>query len=215
MPARFQRARKPEEKEVRRRAILAAARALMDEVGISALSLNELARRARLSKANVYNYFEGREEVLLHLWLEELRGLKERLEAAFAGLRRGDVKGVAAEVASSFAASERLCELTASVTTELERNLSSGAILNAKLSLAGLALEIAGLLQRKLPKLSAEDAGYAATAIATYEVGLYAASHPVPAAKAVLDCPELAMMRIDFKEGLARFAEVLFKGLGA
>src|SRR5260370_14672915 len=92
----FQRARKPEEKEMRRQAILKAARKLLGEVGTSEPSLSELARRSGVSKANVYRYFESREDVLLQLWIEEVRELGEKLEGAFAQVAPGDVSGVIA-----------------------------------------------------------------------------------------------------------------------
>jgi len=41
--------------------------------------------------------------VPLHLWVEEVRELGERLEQAFASLAPGDVPGVIAAVVSAFA----------------------------------------------------------------------------------------------------------------
>src|SRR5499433_1299187 len=99
MPRRkFQRARRPEEKEVRRQQILAAARKLVAEVGVGELSLNELARRSRVSKPNVYRYFESREDVLLQLWVDEVRELGDGLERAFAELPYMDTPAVIAAV---------------------------------------------------------------------------------------------------------------------
>src|SRR5712692_5405304 len=85
----FRRARRPEEKEVRRQQILAAARKLLAGRGVGELSLNELARRAGVSKPNVYRYFESREDVLLQVWVDEVRELGGRLEQAFASIAPG------------------------------------------------------------------------------------------------------------------------------
>ena len=82
MPAvTFQRARSEEQRAVRRRAILDTARAMLEEMPVAALSLNELSRRVGLAKSNVLRYFESREAVLLELldhflqeWLTELAG---------------------------------------------------------------------------------------------------------------------------------------------
>src|SRR5216684_7306072 len=63
----FQRARSEEQREARRRAILDAAAAMLDEMPVSAMSLNELSRRVGLAKSNVLRYFESREAVLLDL----------------------------------------------------------------------------------------------------------------------------------------------------
>ncbi len=59
----FQRARKPEEQQLRRAAILAAAAELFDAEGAQGAGLNAIAARAGFTKSNVYRYFESREEV--------------------------------------------------------------------------------------------------------------------------------------------------------
>src|SRR3954468_20356274 len=75
----FQRARSDEQREERRRVILATAGGMLAEMPVAALSLNELSRRVGLAKSNVLRYFETREAVLLELleaaWREWLAGL--------------------------------------------------------------------------------------------------------------------------------------------
>src|SRR3984957_2847590 len=75
----FQRARSEEQREARRRAILDAAVAMLAEMPVAEVTLNELSRRAGLAKSNVLRYFESREAVLLELldsawqdWLVQL-----------------------------------------------------------------------------------------------------------------------------------------------
>ncbi|HEU0222902.1 MAG TPA: helix-turn-helix domain-containing protein, partial [Paracoccaceae bacterium] len=68
----FQRARSPEQKAHRRRAILEAAAALLAEGGIEATTLAAIAERAGLVKSNLYRYFESREEILMWLFVEDL-----------------------------------------------------------------------------------------------------------------------------------------------
>lgn len=63
----FQRARTEEQREIRRRAILDMASAMLDEMPVAAVTLNELSRRVGLAKPNVLRYFESREAVLLEL----------------------------------------------------------------------------------------------------------------------------------------------------
>jgi AcrR family transcriptional regulator len=53
----FQRARSDEQREQRRRAILCAAAAMLAEMPVADLSLNELSRRVGLAKSNVLRYF--------------------------------------------------------------------------------------------------------------------------------------------------------------
>src|SRR4051812_50020338 len=79
----FQRARSDEQREERRRVILATAGGMLAEMPVSAMSLNELSRRVGLAKSNVLRYFESREAVLLELldsqWRRGLDDLPPRL----------------------------------------------------------------------------------------------------------------------------------------
>src|SRR5580698_9178840 len=83
----FQRARNAEQREARRRAILDTAAAMLAEMPVAQVSLNELSRRAGLAKSNVLRYFESREAVLLELldsaWQDWLGQLAEDLTGAF------------------------------------------------------------------------------------------------------------------------------------
>jgi AcrR family transcriptional regulator len=84
--ADFQRARSEEQRENRRQAILDTAAAMLEEMSVGALSLNELSRRVGLAKSNVLRCFESREAILLALldrdWREWNAVLTERLAAA-------------------------------------------------------------------------------------------------------------------------------------
>jgi len=213
MPRKFQRARKPEEKEVRRQAILKAARRLMSEVGTIELSLSELARRSGVSKPNIYRYFESREEVLLQVWIEEVRELTERLAASLAHVPTGDVNAAAAATAAAFAAQPRGCELTSIVSPILERNLSAEAIAEAKRTLLTLSLRIGELLHERLPQVSLVDSFWAAGAIGAYVAGVWPGANAGPVATEVLSRPEFAGMKPVFERDLTRFLEVMFRGL--
>ncbi|MFD0474903.1 TetR/AcrR family transcriptional regulator [Nonomuraea thailandensis] len=77
----FQRARSEEQRELRRRAILDATAAMLNEMPVAEVSLNELSRRVGLAKSNVLRYFESREAILLELldrawkqWIDDLPG---------------------------------------------------------------------------------------------------------------------------------------------
>ncbi|WP_214106925.1 TetR/AcrR family transcriptional regulator [Acrocarpospora catenulata] len=76
--AAFIRARRPEQKQLRREAILDAARELARESGVQNVSLGGVAAAVGLAKSNVVRYFGTREEIYLELaaeawqdWAEE------------------------------------------------------------------------------------------------------------------------------------------------
>ena len=98
----FQRARSEEQREARRQAILGAAAAMLAEMPVAEVTLNELSRRVGLAKSNVLRYFESREAVLLELldsaWQDWLAQLDKELAGAV------DAGGSAAERADQLAA---------------------------------------------------------------------------------------------------------------
>src|SRR5216117_1101716 len=76
----FQRARSDEQREQRRQAILSTAAAMLGEMPVADLSLNELSRRVGLAKSNVLRYFETREAVLLELYDTTWKAWLDRLD---------------------------------------------------------------------------------------------------------------------------------------
>jgi TetR/AcrR family transcriptional regulator len=75
--------RREEEKERRRAEILDAAEALYAKQGWDALTVDQVARSARLSRALVYVYFRDKEELLFAIGERAMRLLRDRfIEAA-------------------------------------------------------------------------------------------------------------------------------------
>lgn len=143
----FQRARTEEQREVRRRAILETTSAMLDEMPVAEVTLNELSRRVGLAKTAVLRYFESREAVLLDLmddrtatWLAEL----EQELARAVDLDRPAVERAeqTADVLSrSLAAQTALCDLYGAQGGVLEHNVSVEVVRRHKqASLANLAV---------------------------------------------------------------------------
>jgi TetR/AcrR family transcriptional regulator len=81
--------RREEEKERRRAEILDAAETLYAKQGWDALTVDQVARSARLSRALVYVYFRDKEDLLFAIGERAVRLLLERFKAAAAGTARG------------------------------------------------------------------------------------------------------------------------------
>jgi AcrR family transcriptional regulator len=81
--------RREEEKERRRAEILDAAQALYLEKGWDALTVDQVARSARLSRALVYVYFRDKEELLFAIGERAMRLLRTRFSEAAARHPRG------------------------------------------------------------------------------------------------------------------------------
>ncbi|WP_028081790.1 TetR/AcrR family transcriptional regulator [Solimonas soli] len=89
------RLRRDDEKERRREALIDAAEAVFARHGFEAAKMEDVARRARVSRALVYVYFKNKAELQFAVCRRALRVLRERLSAAADGEKRGYDKIVA------------------------------------------------------------------------------------------------------------------------
>ena len=81
--------RRQEERDRRRGEIVDAAEALYAELGWDAVTMDAVARRARLSRALVYVYFKDKRDLHFALVERALEELRVRFAAATAGRERG------------------------------------------------------------------------------------------------------------------------------
>src|SRR5271169_4547362 len=81
--------RRVEEKERRRAEILDAAEALYAEKGWESVTVDQVARGARLSRALVYVYFRDKEELLFAVGERAMRVLRDRFVEASATKQLG------------------------------------------------------------------------------------------------------------------------------
>ena len=87
--------RRLEERERRRSDILDAAEAVAAEVGIETLTMDQVARKARLSRALLYVYFQDKAALTLGICERALQQLGDHFEAAVAAHARGQDQVVA------------------------------------------------------------------------------------------------------------------------
>jgi AcrR family transcriptional regulator len=215
----FQRARSAEQREVRRRAILDTAAAMLAEMPVAEVTLNELSRRVGLAKSNVLRYFESREAVLLDLlgaeWQEWLTALASELDGALDPsapvAARGDQ--LAAALAASLNTRPVLCDLVSAQAAVLERNVSPQVAATYKrATMAGLE-DLGALLQGHLAELSGHDAERLAAAAMVTTSALWPQCQPSPAMLAAYEAdPSLAALRLDFEPALREFLEVFISG---
>src|SRR5690606_7778981 len=81
--------RRQEEKDRRRIEIVEAAESLYQELGWDAVTMDSVAKKARLSRALVYVYFKDKRELLLAITERALVLLRARFEEARSRARTG------------------------------------------------------------------------------------------------------------------------------
>jgi AcrR family transcriptional regulator len=204
----FQRARSDEQREIRRRAILDTAAAMLDEMPVADVSLNELSRRVGLAKSNVLRYFESREAVLLELldvflesWLAELaEELAAGIEAHAAPEVRAD--RLAEILSRSLAGRVVLCDLFGAQGGVLEHNVSVEVVKRHKRSSLAKLADMSELMRRHVPELG--DGAQLFCLMILVSAGALSAYVPPPPSvlAAYADEPALGVLHLELREAL-------------
>ncbi|WP_328349086.1 TetR/AcrR family transcriptional regulator [Streptomyces sp. NBC_00445] len=214
----FQRARSEEQREIRRQAILDTAAAMLDEMPVAEVSLNELSRRVGLAKSNVLRYFESREAVLLELldraiarWMADVSSeLAAGVDPRLSAHERGDQ--MAAVLSASLARQTVLCDLFNAQTNVLDHNLSFEVVLQNKRSTIANITVLAGLLRRHVPELG--DNARTITMMTMIMAGTLSAHcrHSATALAAYEADPTVLELRLDLRTTLENALAALIRG---
>ncbi|MER8188303.1 TetR family transcriptional regulator [Kitasatospora sp. NPDC094015] len=214
----FQRARSEEQRESRRRDILAIAAAMLDEMPVATVSLNELSRRVGLAKSNVLRYFESREAVLLelldHAWKEWSADLPDLLTV---GIGAGDPVNVrgeqfAAAVTASLAERHVLCDLLSAQAGVLEHNVSPEVAARYKKAAVANVGDLAALARVHLPELG-DRADHLAASTVMVIGAVWTHARPSQAMLAAYEAdPTLAGLKMNFAASLRQMLATLVAG---
>ncbi|MFF1422298.1 TetR family transcriptional regulator [Streptomyces sp. NPDC058280] len=199
-PSEFRRARRPEQVEARRRAILATARETLLERSLAEVSLRELSDRVGLAKSNVLRYFDSREAIFLEVletewssWLDALESESESESKSGEGAEADGASGgpyaveirFATSVANTLCARPLLCELISAMAGVLERNISIGFARDFKQRAAAHTDRLAALVRTRLPRLDEAAAGHFAGAVFVITAGMWPYVNPTEAVATV------------------------------
>ncbi|GAA5160746.1 TetR family transcriptional regulator [Pseudonocardia eucalypti] len=215
--ADFRRARSPEQKAMRRTAILAAARRLALANGVRNVSLGDIAKDVGLTKSNVLRYFDTREEIYLHLATTGYRDWCERAAGRVELPEEASTEWVAASLVDCLADDPLFCDLLANAPASLEHNVSRDSAMRFKYTLLEAVDDLATSLAQQCPGLSFEQGQRVVTGTMVLASGLWPWANPPTLLKALyLEEEELARRcRIDFRTELRRLTESLVAGIRA
>lgn len=209
----FTRARQPEQKEERKAQIFAAASELLDGGTIEGVSLNAIARKAKIAKSNVYRYFESREDIYLQLlkqdwifWISALETQLEPLEGS------NDIDAVTDALVNSIFEASRMCQLISVLASVLEKNLSEENLYSFKLESIELSVRLVRIITAALPAVKADNVMPAIQSIFALIGGLWPLCNPGPLVEKVLQKPELAPFKLDYKVALGQSINLVIRG---
>ena len=208
----FQRARRPEHKEERREAILAAARELAGDRPVREISLGDIARHVGLAKSNLLRYFESREELFLRILIREWEAWRldatEQLRSAQPTPGR-----VAHTLAQTLDQHPLFCDLISEMAAVLERNVSVTTVRAFKADSLDKVDALGEVAAQRLPALSATDSRETIAAALIVTAGLWPIANPAPHVGAMFaEIPELTRAHVDFEQRLQELLTALITG---
>ncbi len=204
----FQRARSEEQRAIRRRTILDTAEAMLGEMPVADVSLNELSRRVGLAKSNVLRYFESREAVLLELlddfmgrWLGDLeKELDTHLRAEAAAEARAAL--LADVLSRTLADRVVLCDLFGAQGGVLEHNVSVAVVARHKRASLARLEAMTQIVLRAVPEIG--DGAQVFCLMSLVTAGALSAYVPPPPSllAAYAEEPALGVLNLDLQDGL-------------
>jgi AcrR family transcriptional regulator len=212
----FQRARRPEQKQERRVAILAAAHTAADRDGVRSVSLADIAAAVGVHKSALLRYFETREEIFLELTAAAWAEWEAWLVATLPGVELGDAAGVARVLARSFADRPLFCDLLDHTPLNLERHVSIEAIRRYKLVSLATVRHAGELLAARLPGLTAAQCREVVSVVARLAGQTWQIANPPPEVAAFYhSSPEFELACVELGPSLERAGRLLLVGLAA
>ena len=214
----FQRARSEEQRAARRQAILRTAAAMLTEMPVAELSLNELSPRVGLAKSNVLRYFETREAVLLELYDRETKAWLDALASTgWSNCRRASAvwNGCRSRLPIPPWPRPVFCDLCASAPGVLgKRNVSATVAADYKRSAIANATRLADQVVPLLGDLPFNSMIALVGGVNLIIGGTWTTSQPSPGmAAAYAAHPELRARQLDQRVAIRELVATLLTGL--
>ena len=210
----MRRAYRPEEKEIRRQAILAAALQLFREVPYAEVHMAELALRLGLAKGTLYLYFPTKESLFLAVLELEMgawfAASSERLQATPVGTDPGLV---AAGLVEELLARPLLPKLQALLHNVLEQNVPQAEAVAFARFLQNQILAVGERLERVLVALAPGQGAAYLIRFHALVMGAQLMSQRPPVVQQALQAPELTLFDFSFETVMAGMAVDLLLGM--
>jgi AcrR family transcriptional regulator len=211
-----QRARKAEDKQERRGAILEVALEAFEGGSFADVKMSEVAERAGLAKGTVFLYFPTKEALFLALLEERLAGWFDAFGRELSqGQAAWTARHAAKVVATSVVAHEPLARLLTLLHVILELNVERESVQRFKAMLLERVAHAGALLEARLPFLGEGEGGRFLLHLHALVIGLRQMADNGGVVKEVLDQPRMAPLRVDFARELEAVVERLLLGAEA
>jgi AcrR family transcriptional regulator len=210
-----QRARSPQDKDLRRAHLIEAATRLFADADFDAVTIARVAEAAGVAKGTAYIYFATKETLFVELVRAELTQWLTQLTVTFKRLRSTrPATAVPATIAKSLSARPVLCRLLVLLHSVIEPKIDEASAREFKLFLRDVLLQASQLIADKVPGLSPTDAATLVLQTHALVISITQLANPPPVIARVMAAdPNLHMMQVDFENFLALTLTTLVRGV--
>jgi AcrR family transcriptional regulator len=208
-----QRARREEDKQQRRDALLKAARALFERSPRLDTTIAEIAERAGVAKGTVFLYFPTREELELAVLELELASWFEAVDEELDAAGPWTAQRVCSTLVSSVVLRKLMIRLLSRLEVVVENNVSPASIERFKRWLLARMVSTGAKIERRVPGLAPGAGVRFVLYLRAMLTGLWMMSDPSPAVAAALEHDDLSPLRVNFEREFEHALSAMLSGL--
>ncbi len=184
------------------------------------ISMDLVAKKAKLAKGTLYLYFKSKEELFFslkimeyHHWFDEIEKKIKNLSKRPAS-KQERIKKFSNFITKSFEQRKNLIRLIIIVHHTLEKNINEELVLNLNQQIGNRLLQLGAQLENLFSFLNPSDGARLVFYIKTIALGMYQVSEPVAVIREMANKnkKELNIMMLDFKKEVQKMIEILLNG---
>lgn len=212
----FKRAITEQQKNERRRNVLASARRLFEQEDFQSITIAQIARKSGIAKGSVFLYFKTKEELFLCLTLEELEKWNDEFDRRLEEIVHGKTaksSDLLDLIDSTLMNNSILIRLLAMVNVILEQNIGYKQANQFKRALLERARHTGELLDKSISFFRTGDGVRFYLYLYILIIGLHQASNPAPIIKQVLQHSDFHVFNINFRSYFLEMLKYLLDGM--
>jgi AcrR family transcriptional regulator len=208
-----QRARREDDKQQRRDALLKAARALFERSPRLDTTIAEIAERAGVAKGTVFLYFSTREELELAVLELELASWFDAIDEELDAEGMWTAQRVCATLVSSVVLRKLMIRLLSRLELVIEHNVAPASIERFKRWLLARMVDTGARIERRVPRLAAGAGVRFVLYLRALLTGLWMMSDPAPAVAKALERDDMTPLRVNFEREFEQALSAILCGL--
>lgn len=207
----FERARSTEQKELRVNEIMRVAKDMLATQSFETISMSNIAKRLSFSRANLYKYFDSKEEIFLTLLSREMSTFCEILRAKMGGIEPSS-ETFADFWVSNMASAHTMLTMLSMTGTILEKNVSDDLLLSIKQEMAmTLQTQTLPMFMKFFPDQSIEQNGMLAEHLIIIANGIFPWTQLSERQVTVLEANGLGMMVHRFERDYRTMVDIIVR----